>query len=268
MASNLKDLLIPASPPPHDDQDSWTTVTSKSRSKSKSNSKQRPRKPRTPPDQNHAPAPRADSDLRSVKDIAAEFRTLRAHWAESPCAAALRAILAAKGPSVRRVSRAVCLGIGSFDPVDGSWEAKRKTYLQLISFLDIVEHLEKYLNAKIPCLFQEPVFTNHDRSFLESLGHSVLESPAACDAVDPHTLLYGVHLYRPIYAIALRAAAPAVFVGTGWDVWDQVDLSPGPSADLAHLQEIEETYNKFAFPQDATTTAFSSTSIYFRPPVS
>lgn len=39
--------------------------------------------------------------------------------------------------------------------------------------------------------------------------------------IDDTTFLYGVHLYWPIYAQALAAAStPAVFVGTGFDVWD------------------------------------------------
>lgn len=39
--------------------------------------------------------------------------------------------------------------------------------------------------------------------------------------VHDQTLLFGVHLYRPVYASSLEASLPAMFVGTGWDVWDQ-----------------------------------------------
>ena len=74
---------------------------------------------------------------------------------------------------------------------------------------------------KVPCFFQDPIFTASDKAFIESLGHSVVDSPAGCERVDSSTLLYGVHLYRPIYALALKNGLPAVFVGTGWDVWDQ-----------------------------------------------
>ncbi|KAK5999237.1 hypothetical protein PT974_01629 [Cladobotryum mycophilum] len=163
------------------------------------------------------------------------------------------------------VTRAICLGIGSFDPPDGGWEAKRKTYIQLIAFLIMVEELEKSLATKIPCIFQEPIFTEHDRTFLTNLGHQIVDSPRGCELVDKGTFFYGVHLYRPIYVMALKNTTPAIFVGTGWDVWDQVNISSEPSDDLFNLHEIELTYNKAPFPQD-TTTAFSSTSIYFRPP--
>ena len=73
----------------------------------------------------------------------------------------------------------------------------------------------------MPCFFQEPVFTASDAAFITSLGHHVVDSPAGCERVDGSTLLFGVHLYRPIYALALKNSLPAVFVGTGWDVWDQ-----------------------------------------------
>lgn len=82
-------------------------------------------------------------------------------------------------------------------------------------------YAEKHAGEPIPCIFQEPVFTSADRDFIAGLGHSVVDSPEACDRVDPDTFLFGIHLYRPIYALALRKCLPALFVGTGWDVWDQ-----------------------------------------------
>lgn len=161
---------------------------------------------------------------------------------------------------------------------------------------------ETLLEAPIPCLFQEPLFSASDTAFLTSLGHSVVCHPAACRAVDAHTLLYGVHLYRSLYALALargRAATdtpptpasgsshgddddddalPAVFIGTGWPVWDAVMLS-GPdglaegqpagdgsdAALMARLRRIEDEYESEPFPQDEPRgTAFSSTGVYWR----
>ncbi|KND91756.1 hypothetical protein TOPH_03898 [Tolypocladium ophioglossoides CBS 100239] len=179
------------------------------------------------------PPPRT-GPLRAVPDIAAEYRA------------------------------AVCLGIGTFDPADGSGEARRRTYVQLIAFLVMVDELEKNAGGeKLPCFFQEPIFTASDRSFIASLGHRVVDSPAACERVDRSTLIFGVHLYRPVYALALKNGPPAVFVGTGWDVWDRVSLAEEPH-DLASLKVMEQTYGKAAFPQDALGTAFSSTSVYWR----
>lgn len=39
----------------------------------------------------------------------------------------------------------------------------------------------------------------------------------------------------------------------------------GQSDDLANIKTMEETYTKLRCPQDASTTAFTSTSIYWRP---
>lgn len=44
--------------------------------------------------------------------------------------------------------------------------------------------------------------------------------------VSDNTLLFGVHLYRPLYAQALDSNLPAIFVGTGWDIWDRFVLAP------------------------------------------
>lgn len=199
-----------------------------------------------------SPAPptpaRRTGPPRPVRDIAAEYRALRAAWEPSPACRSLRALVAARAAAAAApVTQAVCLGIGTFDPADGGWEARRRTYVQLIAFLVMVDELgappppfpahaaikwgnadvtdddaEKEAGARtVPCFFQEPVFTASDRAFIASLGHRVVDSPAGCERVDGATLLFGVHLYRPVYALALRNGPPAVFVGTGWDVWDR-----------------------------------------------
>lgn len=42
------------------------------------------------------------------------------------------------------VRKAVCLGLGSFDPENGSWVTKEKAHVQLAAFLFIVEEIRKY----------------------------------------------------------------------------------------------------------------------------
>ncbi|GJN81778.1 hypothetical protein PLIIFM63780_005313 [Purpureocillium lilacinum] len=268
---------------------------------------------------------RPDGPVRSVSSIEAEYRTLRDTFEASSCCTSLRALAgriaaAAAGHKRRRkstsssgargddneedeaepappVTKAVCLGIGTFDPPDGGWEPKRRTFLQLIAFLILVEELERLTRTTIPCLFQEPIFSASDAAFLTaSLGHSVVEHPRGCHAVDRRALLYGVHLYRPIYALALAGGGgggggretrayedlPAVFVGTGWDVWDAVTLGQpggggggdgedGQDGDnddgfMRRLRVMEDTYERADFPQDdpAHGTGFSSTSVYWR----
>lgn len=197
-----------------DNDEGWTHVPTKSR--------RRGVKPRPPPAVHHQQqsSPRVDN-LRSLDDIAAEYHRIRNHWDSQPTATALRSLITANiSRPPASISRAICLGIGTFDPPDGSWDAKRRTFLQLIAFLVMVEALEAKFDVKMKCIFQEPVFTESDKAFITSLGHRVVDDPEGFDLVTSETLLFGVHLYRPIYAKALGRCLPAVFVGTDLDVWD------------------------------------------------
>jgi hypothetical protein len=74
---------------------------------------------------------------------------------------------------------------------------------------------------KIKCISQDPIFTDSDKGFLNTLDHQALESPAAYAEIDENTFLYGVHLYRPVYAASFEKCLPYVFVGTGYDEWER-----------------------------------------------
>ena len=128
-----------ASAPEHDavrsvDEEEWTFVKPRKAHRNK------------PRDASHAssPTPTAPNaragPLRPVSDIAAEYRSLRATWESSPACHSLRALVAARAAAAP-VTQAVCLGIGTFDPADGGWEARRRTYVQLIAFLVMVDEL-------------------------------------------------------------------------------------------------------------------------------
>lgn len=105
----------------------WTQVTSKSRRSGR----------RTAP----LPVVPRTSDLRPAADLAADHRRLRARWEDDECCRRLRHLLSTHASRIKSVSRAVNLGVGTFDPADGSWEAKRSSHVQLIAFLVIVEEL-------------------------------------------------------------------------------------------------------------------------------
>lgn len=81
-------------------------------------------------------------------------------------------------------------------------------------------------------IFQEPEFTPGDKTFLESRGHVVVDDPLGFEAIgeDPGgCVVAGFHLYVPVYKRALgEGALPRVFIGTGWDVWDQCVRPPFP----------------------------------------
>ncbi|KAJ0295527.1 uncharacterized protein N0V96_005493 [Colletotrichum fioriniae] len=200
-----------AEKPKHDE---WIHVKSKSRSR-----RSAPKPPVKGPGAISKPAePRSH---KSVIDITAEYHSFKSKWRETICCLSLKKLVRDNFEGHRRVRKAVCLGVGTFDPEDGGWDAKRRSYIQLDAFLTVVEVLSELYKESIPCLFQEPRFTLNDEAFLTSLGHEVVESPAAFEAVDEETIVFAVHMYRPIYEATLGKAVPAMFVGTGWDVWDE-----------------------------------------------
>ncbi|KAF4589040.1 SRR1 domain-containing protein [Ophiocordyceps camponoti-floridani] len=218
------------------------------------------RRHRPPP----LPPPRqgqASTGSRSAADVAAEHDRVRGAWLQTGCCAELRRIVASSGC---RVDGALCLGIGSFASDEGRCEARRMSFLQLVAFAVMVEELEKITGSPIPSIFQEPLFTPTDRQFLTSLGYQVVETPEGYNHTSRHSFIFGIHLYRPVYAMALSAHLPALFVGTGWPVWESVSLSESP--DLDNLKTMHEHFAKAAFPQDASSSAFSSTTIYWRRP--
>lgn len=185
----------------------------------------RQRKPRLPDGDGQDPKTqvlrRDQASIQSPGEIAIEYQRARSQYQQDAASEALKGLVRAMKHV--HVDHAVCLGIGTFNPPDGGWETKRRTFFQLSAFLDMVDVLEEGKGSgSIPCFFQEPLFTDSDKAFLEALRPKlkVVESPRGFDLVDSRTFLYGVHLYRPIYAQALGTAAPSIFVGTSLDIWD------------------------------------------------
>ncbi|CCF35786.1 hypothetical protein CH063_07493 [Colletotrichum higginsianum] len=237
-------------------QEEWTHVKSKSRFR-----RNAPRpSPKLPGASSKPDEPRIH---KSVADITTEYDSFKTRWRDTACHTKLRELVETNAAKHRTVRKAVCLGVGTFDPEDGGWDAKRRTYIQLDGFLTVVEVLSELYKETIPCSFQEPRFTPNDTEFLTNLGHQVVESPAAFEAVDEDTLVFAVHMYRPIYEATLEKASPAMFVGTGWDVWDE--FATMKEGDFKCMSDMHASHSHFPFPQDGTCTTFSSTCLYWRP---
>ncbi|KAI0010833.1 hypothetical protein F4779DRAFT_276169 [Xylariaceae sp. FL0662B] len=221
----------------------------------------------------HPPIPIPRTLSLSVSDIEKDYARTREQWTASSCHQQLKALLVSRG-SPSPISQAICLGLGSFDPDDGAWEAKRRAHVQLAAFLSITEHLSLRRSGDdddagprpVHCLFQEPLFTVADRAFIRSLGHEVTETPAAFEAVGPGTLVFGVHLYREVYARAIAAHTPAMFVGTPYAVWEEFHHGSDDDLDWVRMRELDAQCDKAAFPEDAGFTTFSSTAIHWRRP--
>ncbi|PHH76835.1 hypothetical protein CDD80_1176 [Ophiocordyceps camponoti-rufipedis] len=233
--------------PDPEDTSLWTFVRGR----------RRHRPPPQPPTRRQG---QASTGSRSAADVTAEHDRVRGAWLQTGCCAELRSIVASSGCLV---DGALCLGIGSFASDEGRSEARRMSFLQLVAFAVMVEELEKITGSSIPSIFQEPLFTPADRQFLTSLGYQVVETPEGYNHTSRHSFIFGIHLYRPVYAMALSAHLPALFVGTGLSVWESVSLSESP--DLDNLKTMHQHYARAAFPQDESSSAFSSTTIYWRP---
>ncbi|KAI1391748.1 uncharacterized protein F4822DRAFT_388334 [Hypoxylon trugodes] len=156
----------------------------------------------------------------SVSDIEREHRQIAKQWEVSICCRQLQEIIASR-VGISNVTEAICFGLGSFDPKDGSWEVKRRAHVQLAAFRCMVNELQRGSSHGIRCVFQEPLFNSSDKAFIHSLGYEVVDSPEGFEQVRSSTLVFGIHLYKDIYAQAIANYAPAVFVGTPQEVWEE-----------------------------------------------
>ncbi|OTA58969.1 hypothetical protein K449DRAFT_334000 [Hypoxylon sp. EC38] len=211
----------------------------------------------------HGTVPR--SNLRqpflSVSDIESEHQRITDQWGTSMCCRQLQQVVASR-PSGPTITHAVCFGLGSFDPDDGSWESRRRAHVQLAAFLCMVEELQRSQPQPIHCLFQEPVFNSADKNFICSLGYKVVDSPEGFEQVGPSTLVFGIHLYKDVYAQAIDGHPPAIFVGTPREIWEECHGSD--SLDWVKLKELDAQCDKVKFPEDGEYTTFSGTTIHWR----
>ncbi|KAI1472133.1 uncharacterized protein F4812DRAFT_453949 [Daldinia caldariorum] len=201
------------------------------------------------------------SSSLSACDIMEEHKRITHQWESSACRHKLHEIFEPRIAHLD-ISDAICFGTGSFDPEDGSWEIKRKAHIQLAAFLSIVDQFQRGSSRRIRCVFQEPAFNASDKGFIRALGHEVVDSPIGFEQVSPSTLVFGIHLYRDIYAQAIAKCIPAMFIGTPREVWEECYGSD--RLNWVELDELNEKCEKVKFPDDAGYTTFSSTAIHWR----
>ncbi|XXH02134.1 hypothetical protein Hte_008502 [Hypoxylon texense] len=234
----------------------WTKVRRKGRRHLEKHQPTNPAGPDSP-----LPGLRPREPFLSLSDIQSEHRRITDQWESSACCRRLRGIITSRigHPGV---SQAICFGLGSFDPENGSWEGRRCAHVQLAAFLCIVEQLQRSSSQAIGCLFQEPLFNSADKAFIQSLGHEIVSSPEGFDRVTPSTLVFGIHLYRDIYNQTVAKHLPAMFVGTSHDVWEE--FGGFSQSEFARMKELDEQCTKVEFPEDSGYATFSSTTIHWK----
>ncbi|KAH6884096.1 hypothetical protein B0T10DRAFT_493595 [Thelonectria olida] len=240
-----------ASPKDSRQDEGWTRVTAKSRAGRRNKvakARELPIKVRT-------------DGLSPASELLADYHRMRPQWELQTCCRRMRELLAKNAGGLKTVSRAINLGNGTFDPHQAAWDGKRCSFVQLIAFTIMVEDLENITGSKIKTVFQDPAFTTSDKEFLASLGHRVVEAPAAMALVDEDAFVFGIHLYREVYAEALEKSLPAILIGTGYSVWEEIlDTDK-----LDRVEEVDRTYRRNPFPQETHGGALYGTFMYWRP---
>lgn len=79
----------------------------------------------------------------TIDDIKANHDKVASKWRATQCYEQLCSIIRDKSASHENITRAVCLGLGAFDPEDSSWTAQRRSHIQLAAFLAMVEALSQ-----------------------------------------------------------------------------------------------------------------------------
>ncbi|OAA61905.1 hypothetical protein SPI_04764 [Niveomyces insectorum RCEF 264] len=212
-------------------------------------------------------APAADTIQQSVEHIRTDHARIAAKWRGQPSCRRLEERIAAAARLHATVTQAVCLGAGSFGgPLDGG-EHVRRAHVQTAAFLLIVDMLRQHCNATIPCFFQEPLYTEADCLYLRSLGHSVIEAPAASHMITRSTLVFAIHLPTRGYLDCLARSPPAMLIGTSYGCYEGLPQFAESRASqmLDNLRDVDATFDGFAFPREEHDHCFSDTWIYWRP---
>lgn len=125
------------------DSAQWTRIIRKGKKLGRKQQQHQPQSqphhpPAAGPAENFQPNP---SPQLSADDIDTAHHKIASKWRTSEAHEKLRALIKANASSHVSISRAVCLGLGAFDPDDGSWLAQRRSHIQLAAFLTMVREL-------------------------------------------------------------------------------------------------------------------------------
>ncbi|KAL6718874.1 hypothetical protein ACLMJK_003108 [Lecanora helva] len=129
-------------------------------------------------------------------------------WLESEC---LRRLIKLFEQSILTeahvaITNCVCLGLGSF------LTGHPTTFYELAALKSILDILgERHRIQQV--IFQDPAFSDLDKSFLRSLGYVVVEDPQAFSTIDENTFVFAPHLEVAQTAISLENRKPTLFVG-------------------------------------------------------
>ncbi|KAM3065834.1 hypothetical protein ACMFMF_010763 [Clarireedia jacksonii] len=154
---------------------------------------------------------------RTVEEMREDFEYYRKQWETSEAAKHLKEMLKER----QGVKNVVCLGLGSLQ--SARREGRRSSFTQLAALCMILEELGDG-SEKIQCIHQDPQFTDIDKEFLQSLGGTVVDDPAAFSHVTEDSLVYAIHCYAPVYKTISEGPRPKVVIGTDIDNFGRFNL--------------------------------------------
>ena len=118
-----------------------------------------------------------------------------------------------------KLTQCISLGLGSFEEVAAERGVPQltdsNTSLHQLAVLTVMLRILHDRHDIQEVYFQDPAFTQLEKTFLQSLGYTVLEHPAAIERISASTFLFAPFLVYPVAAKALAVAFPALYIGNG-----------------------------------------------------
>ena len=120
-----------------------------------------------------------------------------------------------------KLTKCICLGLGNFNIVPSKKDASlsggqpRKSLQSLhqLAILTVMLEILAESHSIQEVYFQDPAFTKVEKKFLQSLGYTVLENPAAFSEMSVSTFLFSPFIGYDVTSCALAVSFPALYIG-------------------------------------------------------
>ena len=117
-----------------------------------------------------------------------------------------------------RLTKCICLGLGNFNIVPSKKDASQSSgqpriSLHQLAILIIMLQILVEGHSIQEVYFQDPAFTKVEKKFLQSLGYTVLEDPAAFEKMSASTFLFAPFVAYDVASSAFAVSFPALFIG-------------------------------------------------------
>ena len=126
-----------------------------------------------------------------------------------------------------KLTKCICLGLGNFNIVAGKEDGSQslhepwisspselRTSLHQLAVLIVMLQFLAEGHSIQEVYFQDPAFTKVEKRFLQSLGYTVLEDPAAFAKMSASTFLFAPFVPYDVAFSAFSVSFPALYIGT------------------------------------------------------